>query len=113
MLAGQPLLEQFFDKIHMGHDHAPAAVALASKLIHRITCKVSDIKLAFRAGLLSPVSYFIIEHFQIALPHISNDLRRILAAVCGPEEVIKARVYLAARKASHRNYHFVTRLRSL
>lgn len=31
------LLEQLLDQIHMCHNHAPAAVSLASKLVHGVS----------------------------------------------------------------------------
>lgn len=34
---GQDLLEQLLDEVDMGHDHASAAVALETQLVHSIT----------------------------------------------------------------------------
>jgi hypothetical protein len=36
------VLEEFFDQIDVGHDHAATAVPLASKLIHRVAVAELD-----------------------------------------------------------------------
>ena len=68
-------LEQFLNQIHMGHDHAPAAVSFASKLVHGVTGRTLGLKVFGKTyGILLPIPHFIIQHLQVALPHVSNDL---------------------------------------
>ena len=37
------VLQEFFDKVNMGHDHAPAAVPLAAELVKSISIPIVSI----------------------------------------------------------------------
>lgn len=39
---GRNVLEKFLDQVDVGHDHAAAAVALQTELVHRVTVAKSQ-----------------------------------------------------------------------
>jgi hypothetical protein len=75
---GHLVPKELLDQVHVGHDHTPAAVTAATKLVHGITER--DIRERNNSGFRNimkrhlPISHTLVEELEIALPKVTHDL---------------------------------------
>ena len=88
----------------MCHDHAPAAVSLAPQFVHSISVGINIFRpnKGDRKVLRAlPVMYALVQHSEIALPHISDDLLKEVSNSVLVSTAVGGTTCLAAREATN------------
>ena len=79
---GHLVPKELLDQVHVGHDHTPAAVAAATKLVHGITTRLlasGKSRPVKYIGSHSPIGNSIIKKLEVTLPKVSDNLHQDLA----------------------------------